>query len=59
MRFIVLDCEGVPLRAFHSRAEAESFCLDGYTLRVKPKPAPEAPSKPYADALQAVGEAPF
>lgn len=59
MRFIVLDDEGILLRKFYSKAEAQAFLLPGYSLRVLPKPKPRPLHWAYHQALADVGEAPF
>lgn len=54
-KFLVRDELGDALRIFWSRAEADAFCLPGYTVERQ-----EAPAKPsVADLMKELGESPF
>lgn len=54
-KYVVLDEEGVPLRWFWTPAEAEAFCLPGYTIVRR-----DVPAKPsVTDYLNELGEGRF
>ena len=52
MRYIVKDETGAMMRLFSTRKEALAFCLDGWTVAFKPRPA-------KVDLIKLLGEAPF
>lgn len=59
MRFCVIDDEGKPLRRFHTKQEAEAFCLEGWTVSADPKP-PKLPKHwAVSKLLEEVGESPY
>lgn len=58
MRFLLIDDDGQPFRRFWTRAEAEAYLLEHWTIRELPKDPKPVPS-PYQDALACVGASPF
>lgn len=59
-RFIVLDGDGEPIRAFLTKPDAEEYIekRPGFTLYVQPKTPKEKPTEtPFEKALREVGDA--
>lgn len=53
MRYIVIDDDGVPIRKFWTRKDAEDFALQNYRILVLPKPAKPTPNDMFAQLGEA------
>jgi hypothetical protein len=52
MRYWVYDEDGILIRKFYSRDQAEAFLLSGWRLVVQPKPKKHVPSvETHGEAL--------